>query len=562
MKQKNMKRLLGLLLTGAMVVGTLTGCGSAETKNESKTESKAESSALAESKNDSSASATSEAAEETGVTYPIEGDVTLTLALLQESQVTSNGAKNLMETPFGKAWQEQTGVTIEVIQLADSDAMNLLFAGGDLPDLIYYNFQGGYPGGAAKAIKDKIIQPLNDYTDYLPDMMSALESDSDYIKSTMTDNGDIIGGPFVRDSEILRTSAGMMLREDWLNELGLEVPQTPDELYDVLKAFKEEKGVEAPWSSSMKWLLQQALGQGHITSPFGLVKTDFYQVDGIVHYGYYESEYKDVLAWLNKLYEEGLLDANFQTLDQATENSNIMNGVSGMTIGPAGSCLGTYINTMKESDPNYSLVGLAPLVANDGEVAMSTHYDNAVTGKFLVMSPQCENKEVAARFINYGYTEAGRMFFNFGIEGESYTMVDGYPTYTDVILNNPDGLTVQQAMAQYERAWQDGPFFQMEEYIEQYYQLDQQKQALAAWSTSNAADYQMPAVAIDEEDASEYSKLTADITVYIVEMVVKYITGQKSLDTFETEYLPTLKNMGVERVIEINQTALDRYNAR
>ena len=560
MKQKNAKRLLGLLLAGAMIVGTLTGCGSS---GDTKTESKAESSTATDGKAESSAAASSEAEQEAeGVTYPIERNVTLTLALVEESQVTSNGAKNLMETPFGKAWQEQTGVTIEVIQLTDNDAMNLLFAGGDLPDLIYYNFATGYTGGAAKAIKDKIIQPLNDYTDYLPDMMAALEIDSNYMKSTTTDNGDIIGGPFVRDDEMLKTSAGMMLREDWLNDLGLEVPQTPDELYNVLKAFKEEKGAEAPWSSTMWWLRDVALGHGLITSPFGLVKTNFYQVDGTVHYGYYESEYKDVLAWLNKLYEDGLLDANFQTLDGATMNSNIMNGVSGMTIGPTGSCLGTYINTMKESDPNYSLVGLAPLVANDGEVAMSTHYDNAVTGYYLVMSPQCQNKAAAARFINYGFTEAGRLLFNFGIEGESYTMVDGYPTYTDVILNNPDGLTVQQAMAQYQRAWKDGPFLQMEAYIEQYYQLDQQREALAAWSTSNAADYQMPAVVIAEEDASEYSKLTADINVYTQEMAIKYITGQESLDTFETEYLPTLKGMGIERVIEMYQTALDKYNER
>lgn len=560
MKQKNVKRILGLLLAGVMVVGTLAGCGSSNTKTESKSES---SSVASESKTESSAAASSEEAQEAeGITYPLEGNVTLTLAIVEESQVTSNGAKNLFETPFGKAWQEQTGVTIEVLQLADGDAMNLMFAGGDLPDLIWYQFSN-YTGGAAKAIKDKIIEPLNDYTEYLPDMMAALESDPDFIKATTTDSGDIIGGPFVRADEMLKTSAGMMIRQDWLDDLGLDVPQTPDEVYEVLKAFKEEKGAEAPFSlTGAWWLTSIGLGHGLITSPFGLVKCNYYQVDGTVHYGFYESEYKDVLAWLNKLYSEGLLDPNFQTLDQATMNSNIMNGVSGMTIGSTGGNLGTYINTMKESDPNYNLTGMAPLVAKEGDVAMSTHYDNAVIGWYLVMTPQCENKEAAAKFINYGYTEAGQLLMNFGIEGESYNMVDGYPTYTDVILNNPDGLTVQQAMAQYQRAWAQGPMLQKQEYVEQYYQLDQQKEALAAWSTSNAKDYQLPAVVIAEEDASEFSKLSADIDVYIKEMMIKYITGQESLDTFETEYLPTLKSMGVEDVIAMYQRALDNYNAR
>lgn len=85
---------------------------------------------------------------------------------------------------------------------------------------------------------------------------------------------------------------------------------------------------------------------------------------------------------------------------------------------------------------------------------------------------------------------------------------------------------------------------------------------MKAWCTSDAINYQLPAVVIAEESASEFSKLTADINVYIEEMMIKYITGQESLDTFETEYLPTLQSMGVEKVIEMYQKALDNYNAR
>lgn len=539
MKLKNVKSLMSILLGGAMLVGTVAECSAASEETTTKNVQEAE-----------------------GITYPIEGNVTLTLAMGEEGPVNAAGAKDLFETPFGKAWQEQTGVTIDVIQVADRDAMNLLLASGDLPDLIWFGVDS-YSGGAAKAIKDKVIEPLNDYTEYLPDMMEALNSNPDYINASKTDSGDIIGGPLVRDGEILKTSAGMMIRQDWLDDLNLEVPQTPDEVYEVLKAFKEEKGAEAPLSLTGSWWLKSImLGNGLITSPFGLPKTDFYQVDGTVHYGYYEQEYKDVLTWLNKLYTDGLLDANFQTLDGATMNANIMNGVAGMTVGSTGGSMGTYLNTMKDTDPNYNLTGMTPLVANRGDIPMSTHYNNATNGYFLVMTPNCKDKEAAAKFINYGYTEEGHLLMNFGIEGESYTMVDGVPTYTDLILNNPDGLTVQEAMAQYQRAWNGGPMLQDAGYIQQYYVLDQQKEALAAWSTSDAAKYQIPAIMIPEEDSSELSMLTADVNVYIEEMLFKYITGQKSLDTFETEYLPTLKSMGVERIIEIYQKGLDNYNAR
>lgn len=557
MKQRIVKRLMSLLLAGIMVMGTLTACGSTAQK-ESSSAPKQESNA--ESKVESAASS-AVAEEPEGVTYPLEGDVTLTLAITTESQVTSGGAKHLFETPFGKAWQEQTGVNIEVVQMADGDAMNLMFASGELPDLVWFGFANGYPGGTAKAVKDKVIEPLNDYVEFLPDMMAALETNPDFLKASTTDGGDIVGGPFVRADEKLKTSAGMIMRQDWLDELGMEVPNTPDELYDVLKAFKDKMGAEVPFSPQLWWLQAIGVEQGLLTSPFGLVKGGYYQVDGTVHYGYYEKEYKDVLTYLNKLYEDDLLDPNFATLDADTMKSNIMNGVSGMMITSNGG-VGTFLTTMAESNPDYNLVGVAPLVAKDGDVAMSTHYDNAVTGYFLAMTTDCKEKEAAAKFINYGYTEAGQLLFNFGIEGESYNMVDGYPTYTDVIMKNPNGLTVQQAMAQYHRAWMNGPFLQVEEYVEQYYELDQQKKNLESWTASDAIKYQLPAVVIAEEDSSEFSKLTADINVYVGEMFIKYITGQVSLDTFETDYLTTLKSMGMDTVIEMYQKALDNYNAR
>ena len=555
MKQKSVKRMLGFVLAGTLMVGSFAGCGSKET------ESPAADDAVAENDGTSEEDTTSEEDVQEDVTYPLEGEVTLKIAMAEESQVTSSGAKNLFDTPLGKAWQENTGVKVEVLQLADADAMNLMFASGDLPDLIWYQFSN-YNGGAAKAIKDKIIEPLNDYTNYLPDMMAALESDPDYIKSTTTDGGDIIGGPFVRSAERLKTSAGLIVRQDWLDDLNLDVPQTPDEVYNVLKAFKEEKGAEAPLSLGQWWLHDITLGNGIITSPFGLPKCNIYQENGTVHYGYYESEYKGVLEWLNKLYTEGLLDPNFQTLDQATQNANIMTGVSGMTVGNNGGVLGTCINTMKDSDPNYNLTGVAPLVEKEGDIAMSTHYDNAVNGWYLVMTPNCQNKEAAAKFINYGYTEEGQMLLNFGIEGESYTNENGTLEYTDLIVNNPDGLTMQQALAQYQNSWTAGPMLQREECADMYNQLEQQHDALTAWSTSNAKDYQYPMTTVADEDASELSKLASDINVYSNEMMVKYITGQESLDNFETEYLATLKDMGVERMIEIYQKALDNYNAR
>lgn len=111
-----------------------------------------------------------------------------------------------------------TGVELEIMQLADIDALNLLYASGELPDLIYYS---GYTGGEQKAIKDKIIQPLNDYMQYAPDLQAVMDSNELYKKSNTTMDGDIIGFPFIRGDDYLRTSAGLIIRQDWLDDLNI-----------------------------------------------------------------------------------------------------------------------------------------------------------------------------------------------------------------------------------------------------------------------------------------------------------------------------------------------------
>ena len=73
------------------------------------------------------------------------------------------------------------------------------------------------------------------------------------------------------------------------------------------------------------------------------------------------------------------------------------------------------------------------------------------------------------------------MLNNFGIEGESYEMVNGEPKYTELITNNPDKLPMAQILTMYVRATGEAPFIQDPRYIEQYYQLDSQQKALGIW---------------------------------------------------------------------------------
>ena len=303
------------------------------------------------------------------------------------------------------------------------------------------------------------------------------------------------------------------------------------------------------------------LNSGILTSAFGLPKAKNYKKDGKVYFGYAQPEYKECLAYLNQLYEEGLLDPNFTTIDTETQDANIMNGKSGVTLGALNGGIGNYLRTMKDKGP-FHVAGIASLVANEGDKAMSGYYEYPVTGAYAVITPSCKNKKLAAQFLNYNYTKEGSLLNNFGVEGESYTIEDGEPVYTDLITNNPKGLTMQLALAQYARAWANGWFVQDIRYQQQYSSLPEQQDALKNWSKHDGATYQMPPVSIPLDKAAEYSSILSDVNTYVDEMTTKYIIGAESLDSYEKVYLKTLKSMNISRVTDILQDALEEFDSR
>lgn len=476
------------------------------------------------------------------------------------SSAWSDRYDSYADLPLGKALQEKTGVTLNMVHVKDNTAMNLVIASGELPDIIGFNFKANYQGGEQKAVQDQVIYGMTEdfVKENAPDYWNAISSDPDILKQVKTPDGLIAGFSFILGDELLKTGKGLIIRDDWCRDLGIEEPQTPDEYYNMLKLFKEKEGAEVPLSVATG-TIEEMLSCGMITSPFGLPTTDNYIENGKVTAGYAQPQYKEVLQWLHKLYDDGLLDPNFSTLDSATTTANILTGKCGATAGAAGSALGTWLQTNDGQD--YSLAGIRGLVAKKGDIPMYSHYNNTVTGGITAISTSCEDKAAAAKFLNYGYTEEGHTLYNFGIEGESYTEKNDEPVYTDLILHNPDGLSVKQALSEYSLAYGNGPFVQDKDYLLQYYSYDAQKKALENWSVSDVKNYKLPTLTIAADSMSEYTSLTSDIKTYRQEMLVKFIKGTESLDNFD-EYLATLDKMGQKRVMEIQQAAYEEYQKR
>ena len=322
-------------------------------------------------------------------------------------------------------------------------------------------------------------------------------------------------------------------------------------------AFRDRKGAIAPYTDERAILRANSFLFGHNQS------SGFYvHEDGRIHHGALEPNYRNYLTLMAQWYREGLIDRDIFSMNFDTVSAKMTTGQSGMGYGTLNSRMNTWNITVKRTNPGFSLIMIANPSLQKGvrtEYGAGDHYfgTNGLAG----ISGTSRNQELAARLMDYGYGPEGHMLYNFGIEGVSYTMINGYPTYTNVLTNNPQGWTTAQALGAYARAGDGGPMVQDIRYFEQYMTGQEAKDSIPRITNLPALKHNPPILTPTQAESQEQARIMNDINTYIEEMVTKYILGTENLNTFDT-FTATLRRMGIERAIEIQNAAWTRFQAR
>ena len=214
--------------------------------------------------------------------------------------------------PQMSAYAEQFGIVFESPQIPWNGGtdylqqLRLRIAAGDLPDVFLP--WGGIEAelienGAVADLAELVQEEMPVYYDNVPDEVW------DYVKSLSPDGESIYFLPAVTF-----TPLGAMIRGDWLDRLGLDVPTTTDEYVAVLEAFRDEDANgngdpndELPTSGREggRWM-------DHLFAPFGVAMTEGYPqwaiYDGELQYSGVQPEMKAAVEWIRGLYADGLLD--------------------------------------------------------------------------------------------------------------------------------------------------------------------------------------------------------------------------------------------------------------
>lgn len=449
----------------------------------------------------------------------------------------------------------------EVSNLAWQENVNLLCASGDLPDTVC-NLGSVYNGGIAAAMRDEQVVDISGLVEeYAPHYFEKLSADEYTLKCAMTDDGKM-GNMYPLLKEPFPVTSGLWIRQDWLDELNMEIPTTPDELFDTLVAFRDTFGATTGFYQQIRANINQAAVEAEgIWNAFG--RPNFYlDEEGTIQYGPMQDYFYDYIGFLQKLAKEGL----FLTSDMTDQRSNELFATGSIGLeGDSPDNVESYIILLSEEEQQRcKLVPMAALGAPT-EFAPNTTYISSDAGGMISISGNCQHPEVVLKALDYLFTDEGFILSSFGIEGEGFTYNDaGEPELTELVLNNPNGIPARAAMGYFLNPGIPG----LIDYTRsQVVWDDVQRSSIEIWNSAYTGDsmtVSVDSLTLTQEEQDEIMGSLSDMVTYASEWINGVIfSGNELTDASIAEFQQTMRDtMHVEEILKVYNDAYERFEHR
>ena len=444
-----------------------------------------------------------------------------------------------------------------------TDQFGLMVASGDYPDLCS-NVTTNYGGGLNKALADEFIVDLTDeIAEHVPDYLSFISEEDEIHKSVVNDDGRYLAIYQVASEAVV--SQGWVIRTDYLEQVGMDMPKTIDQWEEVLTAFRDQLGLSDPMllrpnleSIASAWGVADYMAEA--SNPMNYA-TWLYNENGTVKSVFLEDGYRSFLEKLAQWYDTGLVNRDF--VSRGGERDNAYKSV--YYSGQAGIFYCNNLSDMGLENFEGDQVSLSPMpypVLKEGDVNQFGVKRDRIRNASISVTTGCENVPLALRWLNFWFTEDGVKLANYGIEGKSWEYgSDGKWTYTDLVLNNPDGMSEFEARSLFSLA--DTMPTKLDPTRETTGYGDWEWDCVDTWANSSTAAYRIPsAVALDEEESETYNAYATDIETYAMENLLKFVTGEQDISSQYEEFQNVCRELGTEESIADYQGAVTRFNNR
>lgn len=500
-------------------------------------------------------------------TLPIV-DEKITLSILAPDWA---GIKVGNDMPVIQELEKRTNIHLEfeLLPLTDTaEKFSVIMASKQLPDIISY----GNHDEINRYGMEGAFLPLQDLIDeHAPNLKKSLDNplegqqlpyDMDPWAEITSDDGNIYAIPLLSASNALGPLWG--IRVDWLDSLDLKMPETLDELYEALKAFKEKDPNGNNEADEIPFVAGQGAGLGRVLpliNAFG-AHIDLYvdEDSNTIKYGPVESEYKEGLEFLNKLYSEGILEEDYLTSDLEQWKAKATGDKAGFMMMWPGSGFAAANAGLKELNPDFRIMPIAPVKGPKGHQFKDTFTAGRTVVYRTTLSHSNKYPEETIKLMDYLFTDEGLMLSSYGLEGTHYNLEGGEPVYTDIITDNPEGLDPEVARIKDGLIWTTLPY---EMGWEPHFQA---MEANAPWTVqgwelyreSGMVEAPMPTLKFTQDELSKKNQIVADINTYKDAVISKFIMGEESFDKFD-DFVSQIEKAGLEELLKIYNDAYTRY---
>ncbi len=558
----NLKKVFALLLALTLVL-SLAACGGTSGSAASETAQSASAETASSAEEQAEESQTEEQVEEamdsglTAVDLPLTDEPTTFSIYFSQPDMFNQWLDSPADNPCFQELAARTNVSLDFMVVsndAEADRFKVLAASGSLPDLVMSG-SSLYTGGGSKGVEDGVFFNLVDYQEYMPNYFHFVNLNSEFKSLLSSDGGSIVDAVYSLNYPANAASIGLVIRSDWLSDLGLSMPSTYDEYHDVLTAFKNDKNASAPLQishelSNQVWAM--GFGTNCAISDHDNTYDWFGAIDGEVVFWPATSNFRNYLETMQTWYAEGLIDAEFmsRTGGNTADRELVADGSSGLwwsTLGDFGSFTANDANAVFEA---------APTPSKDG------NYTGAMIPAAMIrdrtclnISTNCEQPELAAAYLDYMYSEDGQLLSNYGVEDKTFEYdADGNPQFTEFVTNSETGFDASLTMILYGLGNFPSAF------NPQRYYNDTQTAALDTWGAYAGMDTGIQgmsaALNLSGEDATTAAGLLSDIMTYVRETTFKVICNQATMDDYD-QMVKDLEGMDLGTVLELYQASYD-----
>lgn len=431
--------------------------------------------------------------------------------------------------------------------------------------------------------KQGVFYPLNDLIDrYAPHIKQALEEEPALRSLSTAPDGNIYGLPAFSECYHCSYPNKLWINTDWLHKLNLEMPTTTEQLRDVLRAFKTRdpngNGIadEVPLSGSTEAFGVRVLP--YLMNGFVYDDDSTYLMlqGGRVKLSAAAKEWKEGLAYVKSLYDEGLIDPG-----AFTQNAEAFKGLgenAGAQILGAGTAMhpAIFVDTGPGNARGDDYGPAPPLQGPHASYASYNPQGITPGAKFVITDKASpEVREALIRIVDYLYTPVGQANAEVGLEGIDWRKpLPGEPALgpdadaafarIPVKADEPPRNSGWAGMGHFymPKAYRDSWVADADIYAPGGYERRLYEATKLYEGHEPAELYPSGSVWLDPDIADEVSILQANARNWIDQNVIQFVMGDLDLDKDWDAYVQGLRDLGADRYVAVMQQAYDDWKER